>query len=169
MLFLFVTVHESGHLLAGWLTGGHVREIALLSVQPHVRILGNSSPRVEAVRSAAGSGLSLLAAYAFLLFAPAAWFMARDTATAFGCIELLGWTLSSLTGAHNPNPDDAEHFLAISGASPYAVVAVCAALGCIGFLIIRRTEMRRRTCVEAAGAQTPPLLVRSASASTSLQ
>jgi hypothetical protein len=138
-------IHESGHVIAAYLSGGAIGDFVLFSLRPHVRILGQATPAQEAFRAVAGSVASLLACFAMVLVIrsrTAAWQLAKDTATAFACVELIGWSLSSIMHTRSVSPDDAERFLAASGASAYLVVAVCALIGYLGVLVFRLDERR---------------------------
>ena len=135
-------VHEFGHILAAWLSGGSVHDVVLFSLRPHVQIDGFASAGEEAFRAVGGSLCSLVGSFAVLLLAPRrsiGWHLLRDTGIAFGCVELLGWSLSSLfSSASEAYPDDAQRFLAVSGADPHIVVTVCAVIAFSGFLLLRR-------------------------------
>jgi hypothetical protein len=138
-----LAAHEFGHVLAACLTGGVVRDFVLFSIRPHVAIAGAATHAQDAIRAAGGSVCSLLACLGFLLAAPARWRLVKDTTTAFGCVELVGWSLSSLVREQSRYPDDAERFLAASGANAYHVVAVCALIAFAGFIAFRLSERAR--------------------------
>jgi hypothetical protein len=148
-LWACLGIHEMGHVAAAYLSGGRVETVVLFSLEPHVAITGAATNGQSAFRAVAGSATSILACVFFLLAAPrfgAAWQMARDTSVVFSYVELIAWSLSSLTHAHSSSPDDAERFLASSGASPYLVVAICcglAALGLLAFLTARCNKCTR--------------------------
>src|SRR4051794_10847178 len=110
-----LSLHEFGHVLAAYGTGGTVTDLVVFSLRPHVRVLGTATQNQEVLRAVAGSASSLLACFVFLLAVrsrSAACRLARHMATAFAAAELLGWSLSSLARAQSPSPDDAERLFA---------------------------------------------------------
>jgi hypothetical protein len=138
-LFICLCTHECGHAIAALLTGGHVTEVQLLSFRPHVQIAGNGSTAEEAFRTAAGSGFFLLTYVVFALLFPSrngATRLVRDAAALFAIVEILGWVLSSLTPWAAMGPNDAEHFLAVSGTPRSVVAAVAASVGIAGTLAL---------------------------------
>lgn len=131
--------HESGHVIAAYLSGGAIQNVALVSLEPHVSIIGAATQGQEIFRSVGGSVSSLALCFLFLLIAPSRgdlWQLARCSAIAFGSVELLGWSLSSLTRVHSLSPDDAERFVNASGASPYSIVGVCLFIAFAGSAIL---------------------------------
>jgi hypothetical protein len=155
-----LTVHEGGHALAAYLTGGAIRDFVLLSLTPHVLVYGGSTPAHEAFRAAAGSVCSLFCAFLYLLAGPrstAGWRLARNSVALFAGVELLGWFLSALTQTFTSSPDDAQHFLAASGLSPLAVLAICAALAALAlaaFKAGRPAESLRPRAAAAAASRS---------------
>lgn len=141
-LFVCVCLHEAGHAIAGLVTGGRILEFAVFAAPPHVRIAGEGSAAVEAVRDAAGTGFFLLLYAAFLAARPR-WEDVRHGASLFACVELSGWTLSSLLGTGAMGPNDAGQFIAVTGTSPYLVAAGAAAIGLAGAMLVRRLDRRR--------------------------
>lgn len=149
-LLACLSIHEFGHILGAWMSGGRVTRISILTLRPHVMIAGAATDAQEGFRAAAGTGLSVLV---FLLFAATrrrgglAVRLMHAVALSFVGAELLGWMLSALfPGASGP--DDARYFLAVSGFSRHSVAAVCAAaaLLCASvFLRGGRTEAPRTT------------------------
>ncbi len=131
-------IHECGHLLAGFLTGGELREFALFSLRPQVRFADHCTAAEFAFRAAAGSGLFWLVYLTFLVF-PLRQRVSDLTSsllTCFAFIELLGWVLSALfpdAGGAN----DAVAFLEASGTSPYLVVTVCLTIALAGAVLLR--------------------------------
>jgi hypothetical protein len=166
-LLACLAVHEFGHALAAWITGGGVGEFVLFSLRPHVRILGAATQAHEAWRTVAGSACSLAACFALLLLGPArstGWQTSKDMAAIFAAVELIGWSLSSVTRPHSVSPDDAERFLECSGTNPYLVVAACVLIGFAGILAFRRSEQGRRTylvesqpCMSAPESTSAPI------------
>jgi hypothetical protein len=139
-LFVCLCTHELGHAVAGWLTGGTVTQFALFSLPPHVRIAGSASPAQEAVRDAASS-LTYLLVYAIFALATrrvrGEWELVRYAASLFALVEILGWILSSFLGTSIMGPNDADDFLAASGASPYLLAGSAAAVGVLGAIGLR--------------------------------
>jgi hypothetical protein len=134
--FVCICIHETGHVLAGVLTGGRITEIALVSFTPHVRIAGECTPAVECVRAAAGSAFFLATyfAMALLLYRESE---ARRAASWFAVVELLGWVLSSAVSPTAMGPNDAAHFVEISGANRFLVAGMAAGIGIGGAALLR--------------------------------
>lgn len=131
-LLACIVVHESGHAVATYLSGGWISEFSIFSLRPHVRVEGAATQTQAAFRAAAGTGFSLLVYFAFVSLTPRAGSavrFVRSIASCFISAELLGWILSSLLGSSASDPDDARRFLAISGLSPYSVAGVCLTVG----------------------------------------
>ena len=136
-------LHELGHVLAAYLTGGWITEFVLMSLHPHVRIAGGSTPAESAFRAASGSGLFLIVYFGCLLLPRRHTPLRRlvlDLLSCFAVVELLGWILSSLLASHGAAADDAVLFLAASGMSRYVVVTVCMAIGITGALVFRQNS-----------------------------
>ena len=129
--------------------------MALLTFLPHVRIAGSGTAMEESLRAAAGSGF-YLAVYliAALCSRRARGYCrdVRDAASWFAAVELIGWTLSSLFGAGITGPNDADHFIEVSGASRFVVAAAAAGMGGLGVLLLRRTPRRRSLPAPALAA-----------------
>jgi hypothetical protein len=164
--FACLAIHEFGHVLAAWLTGGHVAEIVLFSALPHVRILGTVNDAQEAFRAVGGSAATLTFCCLFALLTPRGtrWQFARDAATAFAGIELTGWMLSSLLYGRAANPDDAQYFLRVTGVNPLLVSAICLLIGAAGFVLLRARRRRQTPDRPAECRPEPALQVRAASA-----
>src|SRR5436305_5982004 len=88
-------IHELGHAVAGWLVGQHVSEFIVVSVRPHVRLVGPTTPAQEAFIACAGTALVLLVWLAMLLWNRTRRSWTTDLMSGFALVELLGWTLSS--------------------------------------------------------------------------
>ena len=140
-------LHEGGHALAAWLTGGRILEIVLFSLTPHVTVAGHCKGAAEAFRAAAGSGSSLtIYFFLTLLSKPPAGFgfrIAELTAFWYAMAEILGWTLTAVfPGSADGN--DAAHFLETSGISHGLLAAACLALASmLVFLTLRRMRLGR--------------------------
>jgi hypothetical protein len=152
-------IHESGHVIAAWLGGGTVSDVAIFTLRPHVTILGLANGGQEAVRAVAGSAASLFACFGLILGMPVlgpSWRIAKDTTVAFGSVELIGWCVSSVIGNRSLNPDDAQRFLAASGLTAFPVLTVCAFVAGAGVLVLyfdgrrMRGPLRRRHTVGSA-------------------
>jgi hypothetical protein len=140
LLFLIV-LHECGHVLAGWATGGRLLEFDVLTLQPRVRISSAASASHTAVRALAGSAAVLLAWTVALLALPRRTRLepVRLTATFFAGIELLGWFLSALLHSIHPQRNDAGKFLKLTAADPWALVFVCLLIACAGTRLFLKT------------------------------
>jgi hypothetical protein len=154
-LFVCLCAHEAGHVLAAVATGGSVTDITLFSLRPHVRIAGTASTAGEAIRAAGGSAwfLFLYAVAAITWRRPSGdWQIANYAMSLFAAVEILGWVTSSLAGQSVTGPNDASDFLEVSGANPYLVASVAAAIGvCVG-LVVRGLERRRSGEIPTPGA-----------------
>ena len=164
-----LSIHEFGHMAAAWLSGGAIGEVVLFSLRPHVQILGSATHLEEAFRAVAGSASSLIICFAFVLAGPVSgsgWQLVKDVATAFGCVELLGWSLSSISRTPSISPDDAELFLTASGYSPWIIIAACGMIAVAGILAFRISESRRNKHLITLHDEARALLTRSAAAGT---
>ena len=134
---LCLFVHECGHILAGWLTGGTIKQFVVFSLRPHVQFLEQCTAAQYAFRAAAGSGLLWLLYFCFLLLRlrQRVSYLTSSLITCFAFVELLGWVLSALFPGAGDN--DAEAFLAASGISPYLVVTICLLIACAGAVSFR--------------------------------
>lgn len=153
--FACICVHESGHALAAWFTGGRVTHIVLLAIPPHVTIIGAGTLWQESVRAAAGSGFYLILYFLLMRGMPAARGYRRDirdAASWFALVELTGWVVSALTAAQLTGPNDADRFIAVSGANRIAVASVAAAIGIFGVMLLR-SRNRARAAVNTAPAR----------------
>ena len=139
VLLAGLSLHELGHVLAVWMTGGRITEWVVFSLTPHVRTAGSCGNSQEAFRAAAGSALVLLLVFAFLPWRPVrgyVWQFVQDIAFWFAMVEVAGWVLCSLFPRES-GPNDAARFLEVSGMSRFAVAGVCAAVGSIAVLCLR--------------------------------
>ena len=140
------------------MTGGRVTHAALLTFRPHVRIEGVGSPFQESLRAVAGSGFYLAIYLVGAMFSPGVrgyWRDVRDAASWFAAVELLGWTLSSLFGAAVTGPNDADQFIAVSGASRVLVAFGAIGLGAAGaglLSLASRNRLRRIARPQTAAA-----------------
>ena len=136
-----ICVHESGHALAGYLTGGRITEIALVSLTPHVRIAGECTRLEECVRAAAGSAFFLIVYFAFALIRRGD--VVREAASWFAVVELLGWVLSSAVSPTAMGPNDATRLLEVSGANRFTVAVVAASVGLLGYALLHALTRAR--------------------------
>jgi hypothetical protein len=155
--FVCICVHESGHALAGYLTGGRITEIALVTLTPHVRIAGECTRFEECVRAAAGSAFFLIAFFAFALMRRGD--VVREAASWFAVVELLGWVLSSVFSPSVMGPNDAARLLEVSGANHFTVAAAAVSVGFLGYASLRALTRPRVRQSEAPVAVTKTALV----------
>jgi hypothetical protein len=129
-IILCITVHELGHVLAGWATGGRVTRFVLLSVRPHVRVQGKSTPAQMAVKAAGGSGLFMTVWLAMVALFPKArkYWVVVEVSFIFALIEGLAWLLYSSFFPHGQGADDVSKFIRYSGISPIEVAAAWAGI-----------------------------------------
>jgi len=153
--FVCICVHESGHALAGYFTGGRITEIALVSFTPHVRIAGECTRLEECVRAAAGSAFFLTVYFAFAMMRRGD--VVREAASWFAVVELLGWVLSSAVSPTAMGPNDAARLLEVSGANRFTVAAVAASIGLLGYALLRallRARIRPQSQTPVAVTKT---------------
>ena len=132
-----IFLHEAGHALAAYLTGGKVTRFVLLSARPHVRVEGGSSDAGRALKSVAGSGFFLAIWFLFILFGPAVRYRAVfETSSFFAFVEGLAWLLSSLIYPHGERSYDVWKFIKYSGIEPLAVALACVLVAVAGILVI---------------------------------
>lgn len=129
-----VALHEAGHALAGWATGARVAQFDVLSLRPHVLLVGPATPAAQAVRALAGSGLVMALWFAAMLILPHRTKATRvlETVSFFAGVELLGWLLSALVHPWQRQRNDAGAFLALSGLQPWVAVLACVLLATLG-------------------------------------
>ena len=165
VLFVCLSVHELGHAAAGYLTGGRITAIVLLSLRPQVRIAGSGTAAIEAFRAVAGSACYLLFYSILALICPRSreeWRAVSYAASLFAAVEVLGWTLSSLAGTASMGPNDAEDFIAVSQANRYLVAAVAACIGVAGATALRWLNRRRTSSLPQSSATPVHPLAKSA-------
>src|SRR5947209_12386530 len=132
-----IFTHEVGHALASLLTGAHITGFVLFSLRPHVSTAGVQTPGELAFTAAAGSAFFLSLWFALLLWCRTPRFREYlTTVTSFAYVELLGWSLSCFWPPHGGSPDDAEYFIAVSGADPYLVFSICILIACAGTCLL---------------------------------
>jgi hypothetical protein len=126
-IMLCITVHELGHAAAARVTGERVNHFVLLSLRPHVRVAGPSTPEQTAFKAAAGSGLLLAGWLAFVALFPRARKYWPAVAVSFLVVLIgaLAWVLSSVSYPYGPRGDDVGKFIRYSGVHPAAVSAWC--------------------------------------------
>jgi hypothetical protein len=121
-----IFLHEAGHAVAGFLTGGRVTRFVVFSSRPHVRVEGGASDANRAFKSAAGSGFFFAIWFVFILLTPVAKYRAAiETSSFFAFIEGLAWLLSSLIYPHGSRSYDVWKFIKYSGIDPFVVVLGC--------------------------------------------
>jgi hypothetical protein len=127
-LLICLTVHETGHALATFATGGQVTEFSVLGFRPHVSVAGKFSETQNAFKSVAGSGTFLTVWTFFIVTLPrgrSRYFEVKAATAFFAFVEVLGWTLSSLKYPHGPKSDDSWKFISFSGLDPIIVTITC--------------------------------------------
>lgn len=115
-----IAIHETGHAVAGYLTGGHVEEVVLLSVRPHVSMNGPFTREATAWTAAAGSSSIFLAWALWVLIAGSgpAWRASVRAFSLMAFVEACGWFLSSLLFPLGPRSEDGWTFLEQSAIHP---------------------------------------------------
>ncbi|MCX7976875.1 MAG: M50 family metallopeptidase [Bellilinea sp.] len=136
VLLMYTFLHEGGHALVAWLSGGsvHVFDINFFNLGAHVRTSASLNTTGEIFNSIAGMGLPLLVWLAFLLLAPRRASPLVETLKLISSAGVLGslipWVIIPLIYASGGGPvnDDAARFLAFSGLKPEWVAAFFAVL-----------------------------------------
>jgi hypothetical protein len=126
-----VTVHEIGHVLAAFATGGQVTEFSVLGFRPHVTVTGKFTEAQNALKSVAGSGTFLAVWTLFIVALPrgrSKFFEIKAATAFFAFIEVLGWTLASLKYPRGPRSDDPWKFISFTGLDPIVITAACFAM-----------------------------------------
>ena len=132
-----IALHEGGHALAGWMTGGRIAEFDILSLRPHVRLVGPASDATNALRATAGSVLIVAVWFALALMPVRRGTLVIQTVSCFAGMELTGWLLSAVVHPWQPQRNDAGAFLKLSGSHPLFVVLTCAALALAAWLVVQ--------------------------------
>lgn len=136
VLLMYTFLHEGGHALVAWLSGGsvHVFDINFFNLGAHVRTSAELNRSGEVLNSLAGMGLPLLVWLSFLLIAPRWASPLLETLkliTSAGVLgSLIPWVVIPLVVASGGGPvsDDAARFLQYSGLNPNWVAAFFAVL-----------------------------------------
>jgi hypothetical protein len=130
-LFMCVTVHEIGHVLATVASGGQVTEFSVLGFRPHITVSGKFTEAQNAGKSVAGSGTFLAVWTLFIIAMPrgrSRFFEIKAATAFFAFVEVLGWTLASLKYPRGPRSDDPWKFISFTGLQPELVTAACIAM-----------------------------------------
>jgi hypothetical protein len=154
-----LSIHELGHALAARLTGARITEFQVLSLRPHVRVDGTVSVAQEEFHSAAGSAFFLLVYLVFLLVTsrPGDVFrLTRAVASCHALAELLGWICTCLIPIAETSPNDAAHFLAVSGSSRVTIAAICAIFGLLASVLWWITRPKLLQTAEVAAHTDDP-------------
>ncbi|HAD05695.1 MAG TPA: hypothetical protein DCE76_00885 [Anaerolineaceae bacterium] len=136
VLLMYTFLHEGGHALVAWLSGGSVQvfDINFFNLGAHVRTSASLNRTGEIFNSIAGMGLPLLVWLVFLLLAPRRASPLVETLKLISSAGVLGslipWVIIPLIYASGGGPvsDDAARFLAFSGLKPEWVAAFFAVL-----------------------------------------
>ena len=112
--------HELAHAFAAIGCGGGIRDLALLSLTPHVSVSGVFTVAQNTWICAAGSAAELLLFSIALLVGPriGGGRLAIEVTGTFAAIELVGWTISALAYPSGPHDSDVWKFLTTSGYPP---------------------------------------------------
>jgi membrane-associated protease RseP (regulator of RpoE activity) len=90
---LHMLIHETGHILAAWMVGSHIKQVGISFAGPYVRRTPARTPLRNIIVALAGPGINLLTCVVFLAFGlPHPWL-----AMAFGVMNLLPLPNSDFT------------------------------------------------------------------------
>lgn len=136
VLLVYTFLHEGGHALVAWLSGGSVRvfDINFFNLGAHVRTSASLNRTGEIFNSIAGMGLPLLVWLALMLLSPRRASPLVETLKLISSAGVLGslipWVIIPLIYASGGGPvsDDAARFLAFSGLKPEWVAGFFAVL-----------------------------------------
>jgi len=149
LVFLYTTLHESGHALAGLLAGGSVRQVNVnfFDLSAHAVLDGDFTRAQQALISVSGWALPVLAYLFFLLLSH----RSREPLLAAlrwvggACVlgSTLPWVVLPLVYLGGGRPaDDVTSFLGYSGLPPLAAALGFAALVAAGVGLILRGRGR---------------------------
>ncbi|MFN7037204.1 MAG: M50 family metallopeptidase [Bellilinea sp.] len=131
VLLIYTFLHEGGHALVAWLSGGsvHVFDINFFNLGAHVRTSAALNRTGEILNSLAGMGLPLVVWLGFLLIAPRRASPLVETLKLISSAGVLGslipWVIIPLIYASGGGPvsDDAARFLQYTELNPNGVAA----------------------------------------------
>jgi len=136
VLLMYTFLHEGGHALVAWLSGGsvHVFDINFFNLGAHVRTSAELNRNGEIFNSLAGMGLPLLVWLGFMLIAPRRASPLVETLKIISSAGVIGslipWVIIPLIYASGGGPvsDDAARFLQYSAFNPNWVAAFFAVM-----------------------------------------
>ncbi|GIV65409.1 MAG: hypothetical protein KatS3mg046_669 [Bellilinea sp.] len=136
VLLMYTFLHEGGHALVAWLSGGsvHVFDINFFNLGAHVRTSAELNRTGEIFNSLAGMGLPLLVWLGFMLIAPRRASPLVETLKIISSAGVIGslipWVIIPLIYASGGGPvsDDAARFLQYSALNPNWVAAFFAVM-----------------------------------------
>ncbi|MEW6504705.1 MAG: M50 family metallopeptidase [Chloroflexota bacterium] len=136
VLLMYTFLHEGGHALVAWLSGGsvHVFDINFFNLGAHVSTSAALNRTGEIFNSIAGMGLPLLVWLAFMLLAPRRASPLVETLKIISSAGVIGslipWVIIPLIYASGGGPvsDDSARFLQYTGLDPNWVAAFFAVL-----------------------------------------
>ena len=135
-----IVIHETGHAVAGYLAGGHVREVVFLSVRPHVSMNGLFTRGATAWTAAAGSSSMFLAWALWVLIAGSGpgWRASVRAFSLMAFVEACGWFLSSLLFPLGPRSEDGWTFLEQSAIHPGWSALIAFVVGALRVTVVPR-------------------------------
>ncbi|GAP09492.1 peptidase M50B-like [Bellilinea caldifistulae] len=136
VLLMYTFLHEGGHALVAWLSGGsvYVFDINFFNLGAHVRTSAELNRTGEIFNSLAGMGLPLLVWLGFMLIAPRRASPLVETLKIISSAGVIGslipWVIIPLIYASGGGPvsDDAARFLQYSAFNPNWVAAFFAVM-----------------------------------------
>ncbi len=146
VILVYTFLHEGGHALVAWLTGGTVYtfDINFFNLGAHVSTSPQVSRTAQIASSLAGMALPVLVWFGFILSAPRRGTPALEAlkivASAGVIGSMLAWVLIPLlyVGGGAPVNDDVTRFLSLSGVNPHLAAGLFGGLTAAMYLLARR-------------------------------
>ena len=164
LVFLYTALHESGHALAGLISGGSVRQVNVnfFDLSAHAVLDGNFTRAQQALISVSGWALPALTYLAFLLLSRRSHEPLLAALRWVGGVCVLGstlpWVVLPLVYLGGGRPaDDVTSFLEYSGLPPLAAALSFAALVAAGVGLILRGRARLIELRDWLRSGEPPL------------
>ncbi|MEN4010791.1 MAG: M50 family metallopeptidase [Chloroflexota bacterium] len=146
IVLLYTFLHEGGHALVAWLSGGKVFtfDINFFNLGAHITATPHTNLPAQIANSLAGMALPVLAWFVFILSVARRGSLALEVlkigASAAVLASMLAWVIIPLAfaGGGAPANDDVTGFLRLSGINPYLAAALFGGLTAGMYSLARR-------------------------------